>query len=91
MESHSKYYYLPSDDWDGTFGNPCKLGLSIITMCYNVIFILQHFVLYSKSAGARKRLTSGSTNSEFVVKFDALKASINPYKSKSVLHRVQDL
>ena len=80
-----------SDDWEGTFGNPCKLGLSIITMCYNVIFITQHFVLYTKSPSTRKRLTSGSTTNEFVVKFDALKASINPYKSPSVLHRVQDL
>ena len=34
------------DDWDGTYGNPGKLGLSIIAMIFDGIFMLQHFILY---------------------------------------------
>ena len=35
-----------ADDWDGTYGNPGKLGLSIIGMVFNAIFMVQHFILY---------------------------------------------
>ena len=35
-----------SDDWDGTYGNPGKLGLSLIAMVFDAIFMLQHFILY---------------------------------------------
>ncbi len=56
-------------------------------MTYNVIFVLQHFVLYPKNG--RKRVKSDST--DIVVKLERLSATINPYKSKSILHRVQDM
>lgn len=33
-------------DWSGMTGNPIKLGLSNISIAFDIIFILQHFVLY---------------------------------------------
>lgn len=33
-------------DWSGITGNPLKLGLSNISIVFDVIFIVQHFVLY---------------------------------------------
>ena len=33
-------------DWSGLTGNPVKLGLSNISMFFDVLFIVQHFGLY---------------------------------------------
>lgn len=33
-------------DWSGVTGNPAKFGLSNISLLFDVIFIVQHFVLY---------------------------------------------
>lgn len=33
-------------DWSGLTGNPVKFGLSNISIAFDVIFILQHFVFY---------------------------------------------
>ena len=33
-------------DWSGLTGNPIKLGLANISLAFDVVFILQHFVLY---------------------------------------------
>lgn len=31
-------------DWSGLTGNPVKLGLSNISLFFDIIFILQHYV-----------------------------------------------
>jgi len=33
-------------DWSGLTGNPVKFGLANISLIFDVVFILQHFVLY---------------------------------------------
>lgn len=33
-------------DWSGLTGNPVKLGLANISLLFDIVFILQHFVLY---------------------------------------------
>ncbi|EME49607.1 hypothetical protein DOTSEDRAFT_68408 [Dothistroma septosporum NZE10] len=33
-------------DWSGLFGNPLKLGLANISLAFDIIFILQHFVFF---------------------------------------------
>jgi cystinosin len=33
-------------DWSGITGNSLKLGLSNISIAFDIIFIVQHFVLY---------------------------------------------
>ena len=41
------------NDWSGITGNPVKFGLGNVTIVFDIIFILQHYVLYrhaSKSA-----------------------------------------
>ncbi|KAM0753142.1 PQ-loop-domain-containing protein [Meredithblackwellia eburnea MCA 4105] len=35
-----------SDDWSGITGNPGKLGLSLFSIGFDVLFVLQHFVWY---------------------------------------------
>lgn len=36
-------------DWTGVAGNPVKFGLSNITIVFDIIFMLQHYVLYPGS------------------------------------------
>jgi cystinosin len=33
-------------DWSGISGNPVKVGLSQISLVFDIIFITQHYVLY---------------------------------------------
>lgn len=43
---------MSSDDWKSIFGDPTKFGLGMISILFDLIFLLQHFVLYR---GARMR------------------------------------
>ncbi|GAA5879917.1 hypothetical protein JCM16303_004398 [Sporobolomyces ruberrimus] len=38
-----------ANDWRGITGNPAKLGLSLLTLGFDMIFIVQHYVLYRHS------------------------------------------
>lgn len=38
------------NDWSGVTGNPTKLGLAVVSMSFDLIFITQHFVLYKDSS-----------------------------------------
>ena len=33
-------------DWSGIAGNPVKLGLSVVSMAFDAIFVCQHYLLY---------------------------------------------
>ncbi|KAI4629689.1 uncharacterized protein J4E87_002875 [Alternaria ethzedia] len=37
------------NDWSGVTGNPVKFGLGNITIVFDIIFMLQHYVLYRHS------------------------------------------
>ncbi|KAB2107663.1 hypothetical protein AG0111_0g3943 [Alternaria gaisen] len=37
------------NDWSGVTGNPVKFGLGNITIVFDIIFMLQHYVLYKRS------------------------------------------
>ncbi|KAF2084331.1 L-cystine transporter-like protein [Saccharata proteae CBS 121410] len=50
-------------DWSGLTGNPVKVGLSVITLFFDVIFVLQHYVLYPDS-GDLKSSSSSCTPGE---------------------------
>ena len=43
---------MSSDDWKSIFGDPTKFGLGMISILFDLIFLLQHYVLYR---GARMR------------------------------------
>lgn len=36
------------NDWSGLTGNPMKLGLANVSILFDVLFMLQHFVLYGR-------------------------------------------
>lgn len=41
------------DDWTSLFGNVVKTGLSFISMAFDVLFIVQHYVLYRHGGSGR--------------------------------------
>ena len=43
------------NDWSGITGNPAKFGLSNISIIFDVIFIVQHYVLYP-DGGAKEEV-----------------------------------
>ena len=32
--------------WTGVIGNPAKLGLGLVSISFDIIFMVQHYVLY---------------------------------------------
>lgn len=85
-----------NDDWNGTLGNPGKLGLGLIAIVFDSIFLVQHFILYrSSGAGSagRKRLESGSEKllltyrEKFIFNHPRLK---DP-QGQSQIHRIQNI
>lgn len=60
------------DDWSGISGNPVKLGLGNVSIFFDLIFIVQHYILYREKSpetaaeGASAPLLDDSTRSEVV-------------------------
>lgn len=40
-----------TDDWSGIRGDPLKFGLGLVSMCFDVFFCVQHFILYPDRGG----------------------------------------
>lgn len=58
-------------DWSGITGNPVKFGLANVSIIFDVIFIIQHYILYrhvreidetdEENAGERRGLLGGAS------------------------------
>ena len=35
------------NDWSSIVGSPTKFGLGLVTIIYDVIFMIQHYILYN--------------------------------------------
>lgn len=42
------------DDWSGITGNPLKFGLSVVSIAFDLLFIVQHYILYRSSSEQAK-------------------------------------
>jgi len=38
-----------SNDWEIFYGNPTKLGLAVISILFDILFMIQHYLLYPKN------------------------------------------
>nr|BAN20444.1 cystinosin [Riptortus pedestris] len=43
------------DDWSSIFGDPTKFGLGLVSTLYDIVFFIQHFILYRGST--RKKVS----------------------------------
>jgi hypothetical protein len=34
------------DDWSSIFGSPTKFGLGLFSVLFDILFIVQHYILY---------------------------------------------
>ena len=41
------------DDWSGLTGNPVKFGLGNVSICFDVLFITQHYWLYKETGNGK--------------------------------------
>jgi len=86
---------INNDDWDGTLGNPGKLGLGLISIAFNAIFLLQHFVLYRKNRkrnASRSSKVSDSLDDAFHEKVKGRLDSVHvSSKYHKLTQRVQDI
>lgn len=48
-------------DWSGITGNPAKLLLGNITIFFDLIFIVQHYILYRDAPGPKAQAGPDST------------------------------
>ena len=46
MFSYEMSFFMLSDDWSSIFGDPTKFGLGLFSILFDVLFIIQHYVLY---------------------------------------------
>eukprot|EP01024_Parvocaulis_polyphysoides_P001439 TRINITY_DN10383_c1_g1_i1.p1 TRINITY_DN10383_c1_g1~~TRINITY_DN10383_c1_g1_i1.p1 ORF type:complete len:378 (-),score=46.01 TRINITY_DN10383_c1_g1_i1:246-1280(-) len=46
------------NDWNNFTGNPVKFGLGLISIFFDVIFMLQHYVFYKNSSGVKIQAVS---------------------------------
>lgn len=50
-------------DWTGISGNPMKIGLGMVSLAFDVIFLSQHYILYGpveESEGQKAPLDDSS-------------------------------
>ena len=40
-----------ADDWGSIFGDPTKFGLGFFSILFDVLFMVQHYVLYRGNRG----------------------------------------
>ena len=40
------FLFHSSDDWSSLYGNIAKLGLGLISLAFDFVFIVQHYILY---------------------------------------------
>ncbi|XP_055643236.1 cystinosin homolog isoform X2 [Toxorhynchites rutilus septentrionalis] len=51
------------DDWASIFGDPTKFGLGLFSVLFDIVFIVQHYVLYKDRLDEPKTLEEDSSNS----------------------------
>ena len=49
IHTHTHTHTPPNtDDWKSIFGDPTKFGLGFFSVCFDLLFMLQHYVLFRK-------------------------------------------
>ena len=57
--SLTKGFHFLSDDWLTIFKNFTKFGLGMVSILFDILFIVQHYCLYRETDSENTRLTNG--------------------------------
>lgn len=49
-----------TDDWSGMFGDLTKFGLGAFSIMFDLVFVVQHYVLYRPGRSVQVPITSAS-------------------------------
>lgn len=76
------------DDWISIFGNFAKFGLGLVSMIFDVVFLVQHYILYA----AERPLMSGNDleNSSESVPSPVISQSIRSANATQQQHQAED-
>ena len=59
--------YIPflyfTDDWKSIFGDPTKFGLGAFSICFDILFMIQHYILYRNPPATHGYVKIGNTTS----------------------------
>lgn len=53
-------------DWSGAVGDPVKFGLGFTSMVFDVIFMLQHYVLFREAVDDAPGAKEASVNGQYL-------------------------
>lgn len=59
-----------SNDWSSFFGDPTKFGLGLFSICFDIVFILQHYVWYGGEEEKEEGEATGETDVERLINTD---------------------
>lgn len=65
--------FIHSDDWKSIFGDPTKFGLGAFSICFDLLFMIQHYILYRHPPA------------KTYPKIDSKQNSMNPEETKPLL------
>jgi len=51
---------LIADDWDSIMGDPTKFGLGLFSVLFDILFIVQHYVLYAHKRDDEYSIINGT-------------------------------
>ena len=49
--------FIHSDDWKSIFGDPTKFGLGAFSICFDLLFMTQHYILYRHPPASKEGYT----------------------------------
>eukprot|EP00762_Andalucia_godoyi_P000923 ANDGO_03718.mRNA.1 Cystinosin homolog len=63
---------VDQDDWNQLYGNPAKFGLALESMFFDLIFLFQHYVLYTDRSDVYARFEPTSAVQESTSRFSSV-------------------
>ena len=65
------------DDWKSIFGDPTKFGLGLFSVCFDLLFVLQHYILYRHPPASKDGYSQINENKPLLVEADSLDSAQN--------------
>ena len=62
-----KFVIIVLDDWKSIFGDPTKFGLGAFSICFDLLFMFQHYILYRNPKVTHKNGYTKIDESEYSI------------------------
>ena len=65
------------DDWKSIFGDPTKFGLGLFSVCFDLLFMFQHYILYRHPPASKDGYSQINENKPLLGEADSLDSAQN--------------